>query len=177
MRELGDLISAGHELTYPYLKELAAELGLKKGDPRADIIRALQPYATDILRFAYQHMAEICRENEIRPVWVFMPLVRTKLVNLRRARSMRQSSARRGSRRSILDNAYGGLKPEEIKISQNDYHPNNLGHRHVARRLLEGMKEQREALGLAAERVRHEPPRAGLDRGSALLVDRALAFR
>ena len=51
----------------------------------------------------------------------------------------------------VVDNAYGGLKPAEIKISPDDYHPNEIGHRHVARRLLERMKEQREELGLPAQ--------------------------
>ncbi|MGI9240947.1 MAG: hypothetical protein ACR2RV_09100 [Verrucomicrobiales bacterium] len=147
VRKLGDLISAGHELTYPYLKELVAELGLQAGDPRADVIRALQPYSEDLMRFAYQHMAEICRERDIEPVWVFLPLVRTKRV-MEAAEVNAPIVREAGFTTLVLDDAYGGLDPDEIKISQNDYHPNNVGHRHIVKRLLERMKEEREELGL-----------------------------
>ena len=150
IRELGNLISSGHELTYPYLKELAAKLGLDKGDPKADIIRALQPYGDELMRFAYTHMAELCRERDIKPVWVFMPLVRTKRV-VEESEVNAPIVREAGFATIVLDNAYGGLKPAEIKITPDDYHPNEIGHRHVARRLLERMKEQREELGLPAQ--------------------------
>jgi hypothetical protein len=147
IHKLGELISAGHELTYPYLKELVAKLGLKQGDPRADIIRALQPYSDDLMRFAYGHMAEICRENDIKPVWVFLPLLRTKR-EFKVAEVNAPIVREAGFETLILDNAYGGLDPDDIKISALDYHPNEVGHRHVAKRLLEGMKENRDLLRL-----------------------------
>ena len=156
IRKLGDLIATGHELTYPYLKELVAKLGLKEGDPKADIIRALQAHSEDIMRFAYTNMNKICRERDIQPVWVYFPLVRTK--NVLEGSKVRAPMVREaGFETLVLDNAYGGLKPDDIKISKDDFHPNDIGHRHVAKRLLERMTENREALELPAQFDGAEP--------------------
>ena len=149
VRKLAVLIENGHELTYPFLKDLAAELGLKKGDPRSDIIRALTPRSDELMEFAYRRMAEICRERGIRPVWMFLPLVRTK--DVIEASEVNAPIVRAaGFETLVLDGAYGGLSPDQIKISENDYHPNEIGHRYITRRLLEQMKTKREALGLPA---------------------------
>ena len=156
VRQLGELISTGHELTYPYLKNLAAELGVGKGDPKADIIRALRPHSDELLRFAYGKMAKICEERGIEPVWVFLPLLRTQ--NALEASEVNAPIVREaGFETLVLDGAYGGLKPDDIKISRNDFHPNDLGHRHITKRLLERMKEKRVDLGLPA-RIDAVPP-------------------
>jgi hypothetical protein len=150
VRQLAGLIAKGHELTYPYLKQLAAKLDLAKGDAESDIVRSLQPHSADLMRFAYTRMEGICRGRGIKPVWVFLPLVRTK--NVLEASDINAPMVREaGFETLVLDDAYGGLKPDDIKISENDYHPNNLGHRHITKRLLEQMKAKRATLGLPAK--------------------------
>ena len=147
VHKLAELIGKGHELTYPYLKELAAKLGVGKGDPKNDIIRALQPHSRDLMEFAYANMKKICDDRGIRAVWVYYPLVRTKRV-LEAAEINAPTVRAAGFETLVLDDAYGGLDPDEIKISENDFHPNEIGHRHVAKRLLERMREKRAALEL-----------------------------
>ena len=154
--KLADLIAKGHELTYPYLKKLAADLGVGEGDVEADIVRALQPHSEELMRFAYTNMKKICDERDIKPVWVFLPLVRTK--NVIEASAQNAALVREaGFETLVLDKAYGGLAPDDIKISENDFHPNDIGHRHVAKRLLERMQENRAQLGLP-EKFDSVPP-------------------
>ncbi len=156
VHKLAELIHKGHELTYPYLEDLAARLGVGEGDPKDDIIRALQPHTRDLMEFAYGEMKQLCDERGIRAVWVYYPLVRTKRV-LEAAEINAPTVRAAGFETLILDGAYGGLDPDAIKISENDFHPNEIGHRHVAKRLLERMQEKRADLGLPERFDRVKP--------------------
>jgi hypothetical protein len=150
LRKLASLVHDGHELTYDWLKELAVKAGVKKGDDESAVIRALQPYSDDLMEWTYRRMAAFCKEQNITPVWIFLPLVRTHNLLSEAEEGQRFASAA-GFHTIILDKPYGGLDPEIIKVSESDYHPNALGHRFVAQRLLEKMKLGRTTLGLPAK--------------------------
>jgi len=156
LRKLASLIHDGHELTYDFLKDLARRAGVGKGDREDAIIRALQPHADELMEWTYRRMGDFCRERGITPVWIFLPLVRTHNLLSEAGEGQRFARAA-GFHTLVLDKPYGGLDPERIKVTESDYHPNELGHRFVARRLLEILRDQRAELGLP-EKLERVPP-------------------
>jgi hypothetical protein len=140
IRKLASQIAGGDELTYPWLKNLVKGLGVSPETEEADIIRALNPKSKEIMEWTYGRIAAICKEEGIKPLWVFLPLVRAQN-QLLLAEETGVIARAAGIETIVLDNAYGAHSPEELRVSEQDYHPNELGHRMIAKRLGEKLKE------------------------------------
>ena len=98
----------------------------------------------------YQRLATICREHSITPVWIFLPMVRWQ-TQLSQADEGRRFASAAGIHTIVLDRAYDDRTVDELKVSAVDFHPNQLGHRLVARRLIEKLKQDADTIGLPSE--------------------------
>ena len=49
------------------------EAGLTKGMAKDVFDRKLEPYVRDILAFAFEEIADVCRENDVVPIFCFLP--------------------------------------------------------------------------------------------------------
>ena len=158
LRKLAGVIAYGKtDLTYDFLKEIVAEAGVACGDAESDIIRALTPHADVIMEKTYARLAEVCAGQGIRPVWVFLPMLRTaKQTSL--AEEGLAYARRAGIETLVLEDVYGDLTIPELSVSDVDFHPNPLGHRLIARALLIAMQEKAEAIGLPPEIGEIVPP-------------------
>jgi hypothetical protein len=61
--------------TRPWRRSSTAP-GASAGMDKAAALKLLQPHTAEILQAVYELIAQRCRENGIRPVWVFLPQVR-----------------------------------------------------------------------------------------------------
>ena len=143
------LALVGHQEIQERLhRPIVAEAGVGKGQSEAQIIRALKPFSDRLMRETYEGIAEVCKANDITPVWVFTPMTRSQGNPSAAALEGGRFAREAGLVTIVLDDAYGGRPLAEITISEADLHPNALGHRLLARRLIEKLKEHKTDLGL-----------------------------
>ena len=133
-----------HPLTFEYLDRMKRQMVLIDGMAYSDAVRALKPRGKEILTWAYESMAAICKNGNAKPVWVFLP-------TMRRAAAanhgpMEKLAAKAGFATIILDEPYGGIDPEELKITETNYHPNARGHSLIADSLVRAIVESQEVL-------------------------------
>jgi len=147
IRALALVVADGKsDYTYPYLEDLFERAGVKKGDERNEIIRALTPHREELMRWTYRRVAEVCRENNIKPVWVFLPSTRTR--GTEQSEEGRRYAEEAGLMTIVLDDAYGDHPWEKLIVSEDDTHPNELGHQTIADSLFRKLREHHGELDM-----------------------------
>ena len=142
---LADRISAGVDLPYADLVELAQRAGAEAGATKAENVRRLQPVGTDILSGTYRRIVETSRAQGILPVWIFMPTLEYPLQDEEIERLSRLA-AESGFIVLDLSDAYENQDEETLVVAYWDKHPNAKGHRLIAERLYQALQEKRETI-------------------------------
>lgn len=99
----------------------------------------LAPYAGPLLRHSYEGMVEAARDGGAVPVWVFVPRVKGEN-DPHEVRREAELARRVGFRVLSLADVYDGYASSDLWIAPWDDHPNELGHRLIARALLEEIR-------------------------------------
>jgi len=148
---LADRISAGADLPYRELLELAKKAGVEAGMTKVEAERRLRPFETEILSWTYRHIAEITRSRGVLPVWIFMPTLEYPLQEEKIAHLSRVAEES-GFIVLNLSPAYENQDPESLVVAYWDKHPNAKGHSLIADQLYYELreKEMEIPLGLTA---------------------------
>jgi hypothetical protein len=144
---LADRISAGVELPYPDLMEMARQAGAEPSATKEENVRLLQPIATDILAWTYRRTVEIARRNDILPVWIFMPTLENPL-HKEEIVHLTHVAEEAGFVVLDLSDAYDNQDPESIVIAYWDKHPNAKGHWLIAEDLYRKLREKESEIPL-----------------------------
>jgi hypothetical protein len=128
--------------------------------------RRLAPYWRQLVEWAYEGIAERCRQEGIRAVFVYLPGASSSAYDKDGA-EMRELARKAGFTVIDLENAYGGSPPESVEVAPWDSHPNALGHQMIARALYPALiaatidvsRESSAARGPALARREEEPHR------------------
>jgi len=133
------------KLPYDYLKSVVERAGVNE-DSSTDVIRnKLSPFAEELKRWSYERIVATCRENGIRPVWVYLPRTGQRQVKDNPEYKAQVSMARSfGFVTMTLDGVYGDYPQHELALAAWDEHPNVLGHQLIAERLYTVFMENRE---------------------------------
>jgi hypothetical protein len=149
VRHLAKLAPQGEPLPYPCLEDVARRAGVGPGMSPNMAEARLQPYARDIVLGVYRDLAAECRRRGVLPVWVYLPIPGvTDTPELASAFAGLATEA--GFTAVSLDGWDSGYSPAEVKLSSADHHPNPLGHRLLARKLYEALRERPDALPACA---------------------------
>lgn len=127
-------ITNGVDLRYPYLKQVKVASGIRQSMSIEEIISRLDPYMPGVTAWCYSQMDSMCKANNIKPVWIFLPTTSDELTGgeLKEFRHMADTA---GFNTYILAGVFDGYKREQIVVSDEDTHPNALGHRLIANKL------------------------------------------
>jgi alginate O-acetyltransferase complex protein AlgI len=139
VRHLTRLVVRGTPLPYPCLDEVVRKAGITPDMPWGVIEVRLQPRARAIVLGVYQHLVAECRQRGVLPVWVYLPM--PGVVNAPEQSAELLSLA--GEAGFVVVNLADwaeGRRPLEVKKSEGDHHPNQLGHRLIAERLEEAFR-------------------------------------
>ena len=139
---LADRISAGAELPYSDLVELAHRAGAEVGATKVENVRRLQPVGSDILTWTYRRIAEASRAQGMLPVWVFVPTLEYPLQEQEINRLVRLAEES-GLIVLNLSDAYENQDLESVVIAYWDKHPNANGHQLIAERLYQALWDKR----------------------------------
>jgi hypothetical protein len=147
VRYLADRISVGAELPYADLMELARQAGADAAATRVENERRLRPLGSEILAWTYGRVVDTARANGVLSVWIFVPTLenplREETVN-HLARLARES----GFVVLDLSDAFDHQDVESLVVAYWDKHPNAAGHRLLAERLYQALREQQNAIPL-----------------------------
>lgn len=101
-------------------------------------LSVLNPLEMDIMNRLHADIYETCVSNGIQPILVTMPSLKSQRDFRERKSKLDQVSkeaSAMGYKVIDLRNAYEGFDPASLRISNEDYHPNELGHKLLADKL------------------------------------------
>ncbi|OJW81024.1 MAG: hypothetical protein BGO69_02885 [Bacteroidetes bacterium 46-16] len=127
-------ITNGVDLKYDYLLKVKAASGVKQSMSIEEIISRLDPYMPALTAWCYSQMDSICRANNIKPVWIFLPTTSDELEGSELVK-FRHMADTAGFSTYVLNGVFDGYKHDQIVVSDEDTHPNALGHRLIANKL------------------------------------------
>jgi hypothetical protein len=133
------LIQKGTPLTYPFLKEIVAKAGIKKGMCHLEIYNRLKPYLNELFEWGFDRIALRCKEENAVPILVYLPVSVVKENDPDKDYCM-SLAERKGFMTIDISNVFNGRKAEDIQIAWWDTHPNVKGHRILADSLIQNLK-------------------------------------
>jgi hypothetical protein len=138
---LADRISAGADLPYGDLIELARRAGVEAGGTREETERRLKPIQSEILSWTYRRIVAVSRAHDILPVWIFMPTLEDP-VREEDVAQLAQLAEDSGFIVLNLADAYENQDVDSLVVAYWDRHPNATGHRLIAERLYQALREK-----------------------------------
>jgi hypothetical protein len=95
----------------------------------------LKPLRWDLLAGVYRSVVNECKARGVPAIWVLIPRVGKPADPTDRKRLMKLAKASGFTEFIDIADAFDGLDPASIAVSPNDFHPNEIGHARLARRL------------------------------------------
>ena len=140
-----NMVQQNRALPYPFLTELIEKSGAKHDMSKEEIRALLDPYAEDLLTWAFEQIAATCREQGITPVALMMPTTRElKGIDKEWKGILTEMTTKAGFTLIDMEGAFGDVEELAIALAVYDQHPNVLGHRLLARRLNEEINKHPE---------------------------------
>jgi hypothetical protein len=139
-------IRQGIAISDPFLINVLERAGVNGETPEPVILRDLAPFGEDILLWVYKSLVEICKENAIRPIFVYMPTLAPEEDSTNLIRLATQA----GFDPIDLTGVYDGQPPRLLQVADWDNHPNPIGHQLVAQRLYRELTRAPSKLSLSA---------------------------
>jgi hypothetical protein len=144
-RYIADVVRKDLPVPYERLQALIGKAGVDKTMDETTVVKRLQPYRDDILRYVYEHIAHETQARGAQPVWIFLPQVREG--SWQEETPQAERLAREAGFVVInIEDIYREKDITKIRLAEWDEHPNAYGHRMVADRLFEIFRERRTEL-------------------------------
>lgn len=124
---------------FPYLEELIERAGIKRSDSEELFLSKIEPFRDTIVRWGYQRIAECARSMNALPIWIFVPALDDNQAP-GEDEELAQLAADLGFYTLNLNDSFGRLSPEQLKIAPWDFHPNKKGHTLIAQKFLEQLQ-------------------------------------
>ncbi|MDH3947348.1 MAG: hypothetical protein OEU74_00140 [Gammaproteobacteria bacterium] len=141
LETLARIVKNNIDVPYPFIQSVIDRAGVSSEMSRFEIEKRLLPYADELLADTYQAIVNICLENEIVPVWVFMPITNERLEDADIAGHV-ATARTAGFLVLSLRDVYEDYEPDELYVAAWDDHPNTLAHKLIADRLYVMIKEE-----------------------------------
>jgi hypothetical protein len=134
-RRLRYLLARGFGWDSPVYKRAIERAGVKPNASPDDYKRDLRPRHWDILASVYQTMAADCRAKGVPVIWVLIPRV-GRFGDAAAQQTLKKTAQDAGFSQVVdVTDAYNDADPARLAVDADDFHPNALGHRRLARRI------------------------------------------
>lgn len=130
---------------YPFIEELVRRAGIDpaavdRDSDRETLMRRLRPFEEPLLGAIYERIVARCRDKGVTPVWIYLP--RPEKFAQGGPPPLELDLARRtGFHILDLSGVYAGHSLPDLWIARWDHHPNAVGHRLIAERLLAVLRQ------------------------------------
>lgn len=158
---IGQLVHDGIDLHYPFLRDLAERAGLRAADDASTLDAKLAPFRTETVRWAMETMRRRAQEEGAEMVVVLAPTVSPAEEIRERFAGIPELFAEMDLPCIDLLDTFEGIEDvEPYRIAPFNQHPTDLGHALLAKRLLEGLRENGRAWSIVADlALTRVPPR------------------
>jgi len=135
-------------IPYPEVIELLASVGVTEGMPEEEVQARLLPIWKNLLSVYYKKAVEICHQRGIKIAMILIP-GRPEEKSESQIDELVDLGKSCGFDTTInLSGVYEGYQPNEVRVSEDDSHPNATGHRLLYERIY---RELRGPSGAAIE--------------------------
>jgi D-alanyl-lipoteichoic acid acyltransferase DltB (MBOAT superfamily) len=147
IRHVASALARHVEIPYPFIKDLAVKAGVAADMTEQEILERLRPYSGEAARWTYKRFAEVCREHQIVPVWLFLPFL---VQDVKAADPALMTDAKNAGFVIVdLSRLYHDKKVADFRVAPWDHHhPNVVGHSMIADRLMTSLRGQDQTLQL-----------------------------
>lgn len=118
----------------PFLEEIRMKMKFDPKDSEVVFRKKIAPFKRQITAWGYGEMAKMCKDNEVLPIWVFLPQLGNPYQSGERL-ALKKLASDLGFTCLDLSGVYGDYAEHELRIAPWDKHPNALGHRLIAQEL------------------------------------------
>jgi hypothetical protein len=143
--QLTKVLSSHTPPPYPCLRDVARAAGITPDTQPAIVEARLQPFARDIVFGLYRDLVAECRRRGVKPVWIYLPMPGVVEVPARSAEFVQLAEEAGFAVVNLADWA-DGRRPAEVRLGELDHHANTLGHRIIADKLGEVLRQRPELL-------------------------------
>jgi hypothetical protein len=145
VRHLARLVANKVPLPYPSLTEVVRNAGITPDTSWGLTEALLAPHAAEIVSGVYRHLVGECRRRGVLPVWVYLPIPGV-VQDDGRSGELARLAADAGFVVVDLGEWAAGFRDADVRVGQADPHANAQGHRLIADRLMEVMRQRPEVL-------------------------------
>lgn len=125
------LLNAKYDFQDDFLKFIIQKSGVKAGMSSIEAKHRLRPYVNVIYLWCYSEMVNYCKQNNIRPIWIYLPTT-TDHHDANTIDNLKSLALKAGFEVYTLEKVYGNRQSKQITVSKIDTHPNALGHNLIA---------------------------------------------
>ncbi|MDQ3110047.1 MAG: hypothetical protein M3R17_09145 [Bacteroidota bacterium] len=134
-KNISRLLAFGADLSgFPEFQKIIDEAGLKQSQSRIEMMRRMEPYQEELIRWGYKEVTDMCKAHNAQPVWVFFPTTTDGDTHAEYIK-LSKIAEEYGFITIDLSGVYGGYKTSTLQNSEADSHPIKLGHKLIATKL------------------------------------------
>lgn len=145
---LADILEKGVAIPYPDLKALIDAAGIQPGMDRPTILKQLKPRDETLLRWVYDHIAQTCTKQGIKPVWIYLPPLDPTAGEAEERGRARELAEAAGFEIIDLSGIFDGQDVDSLSLEQWDRHPNARAHEMIATQIYNAIQSRPQAFGL-----------------------------
>jgi hypothetical protein len=136
----------GGTIPYPEVREMLRRAGVKSGMSELDLRRRLRPIMPEILRWSLDRIATLARSHGIPAVALVMPRPDAQPGDAEAQDALAAWASEAGFSVIRLEGVFVGHPLDSIRIRPPDGHPTALGHRLIADRLFDVLRQNDKSL-------------------------------
>lgn len=125
---------------YPHLQTLIEQAGIQRSDSEDVFLSKIEPYRDAIVRWGYERVAACAREMGALPIWIFVPALDDNQ-EPGEDEELAKMAAELGFLTINLNNSFGQIPAEQLKIAAWDFHPNVEGHTLMAKEFIRQLEQ------------------------------------
>jgi hypothetical protein len=134
---VGNVMKAGVDLQYDFLRKVVAEAGVHPTDSQSRIERKLAPFHTPVILWSLRQLQQAAAHNHAKLVVLLLPWTVANPVsdaenNASFERCRQELEAAKVPVIDLRDSFAGEPDLRVLRVSRDDYHPNAHGHRLMA---------------------------------------------
>jgi hypothetical protein len=141
-RDIVKCIRDRKPIPYIFIEEIVSRSGLNVEMTEQEMFDVLLPYEHEIMEKSYTYLYDLCVRDNIVPIWVYWPTIAMRRAILDEKDRVKDIAEKIGFKIIDLYKVYENYTPKDLRVSDRDNHPNELGHRLVAEELVRVFNEE-----------------------------------